>query len=73
MSPILDFPSSKEAFKSSVYNQVLTTKEDMKERIRNTCCTMNRGNAIRNAIESLTYRVQTCFTAAGQHFEYIIK
>ncbi|EFN67942.1 hypothetical protein EAG_00133, partial [Camponotus floridanus] len=56
--------------KQQVYNEVPTSKEDMKERIRRACSMIDT-NEIRNAIFSITNRFRTCIDAQGHHFEHL--
>jgi len=57
--------------KQQVYNEVPTSKEDMKERIRRACSMIDT-NEIRNAIFSMTNRFRACIDAQGHHFEHLL-
>ncbi|KZC14058.1 hypothetical protein WN55_06491, partial [Dufourea novaeangliae] len=54
--------------KQQVYNEILTTKEDMKERIRRACAAINT-TEIQHAVLSVKQRFRTCISVQGHHFE----
>lgn len=58
--------------KEKVYQDLPTTPENMKERIRNACHNIDR-NILLNCHRSFIQRIQKCNEVHGHHFEHFIK
>ncbi|XP_031332785.1 NADH dehydrogenase [ubiquinone] iron-sulfur protein 2, mitochondrial-like [Photinus pyralis] len=56
--------------KDIVYQQRPTTRENMKERIRNACRLLNENEVLR-AVDNVRLRLQNCINQNGRHFEHI--
>ncbi|KZC10639.1 hypothetical protein WN55_00391, partial [Dufourea novaeangliae] len=56
--------------KQQVYNEIPTTKEDMKERIRRVSAAINT-TKIQHAVLSVKQRFRACINVLGHHFEHL--
>lgn len=57
--------------KEIVYRTAPTTKDDMKDRIREACRRLSE-EEVRHAVDNVSQRVERCLEAGGRHFEHIM-
>ncbi|EZA57618.1 Putative nuclease HARBI1 [Ooceraea biroi] len=58
--------------KNTVYNDVPTTQENMRERILNACGSIN-SEMIERVRVSFVHRIRICIEVGGHHFEHLLK
>ncbi|EZA49959.1 hypothetical protein X777_11447, partial [Ooceraea biroi] len=58
--------------KNTVYNDVPTTQENMRERILNACASIN-SEMIERVRVSFAHRIRKCIEVGGHHFEHLLK
>ncbi|EZA49793.1 hypothetical protein X777_11666 [Ooceraea biroi] len=70
--PSLDCIKAWGMLKNTVYNDVPTTQENMRERILNACASIN-SEMIERVRVSFVHRIRKCIEVGGHHFEHLLK